>query len=69
MNGVACRDCGQDHQSGGEALDCTERMADSCGCGSCFNCHLANWWRLHPQYVEWKIGLLSPTGNHASRPA
>lgn len=50
-----CRDCGQDHQSGGEALHCTERIADACGCGHCPNCQMAAWWRAHPRYVDWKI--------------
>lgn len=54
MNGQLCRDCGQDHQNGGEALDCTERMADACGCGECFNCTHAAWWRSHPKYIEWQ---------------
>lgn len=54
MNGNLCQDCGQDHQSGGEALDCTERMADLCGCGKCRNCREAAWWRQHPQYAEWQ---------------
>jgi len=49
-----CRDCGQDHTSGGEALDCTERLAEACRCGHCTSCLVARWWQLHPGYVEWQ---------------
>lgn len=27
MNGLLCKDCGQDHQNAGEARECDERVA------------------------------------------
>jgi hypothetical protein len=50
MNGLLCRDCGHDHQTGAEALDCTTALADRCGCGHCWNCRTAVWWRTHPRH-------------------
>ncbi len=50
MNGNLCRDCGLGHRTSLDALRCTERMADACGCGHCPNCKMAASWRAHPKY-------------------